>query len=70
MMQVTLRAARINAGYTQRQAAVGLGVTRDTIGNWERGRSFPDAVQIKKIEEFYGIPYDNLLFLPSNTLKA
>lgn len=69
-MKLSLKAARVNAGYNQGQAAAQIGVSRDTIRNWERGRSFPSAIQIKKIETLYGIPYDNILFLPQNTLKA
>lgn len=69
-MQITLKAARMNAFLTQREAAEKIGVTVDTVGNWERGKSFPDAMQIKRIEEVYGVHYDNLIFLPKNTLKA
>lgn len=63
-MQITLKAARMNVSLTQREAAAKIGVTVDTIGNWERAKSFPDALQIKKIEEVYGVSYDNLIFLP------
>lgn len=69
-MQITLKAARMNAFLTQKEAAEKIGVTIDTIGNWERGKSFPNALQIKRIEEVYGVHYDNLIFLPSKTLKA
>ncbi len=67
-MQITLKAARTNASLTQKEAAERIGVTVDTIGNWERGRSFPDALNIKRIEEAYSIRYDDLIFLPENTL--
>ena len=67
-MQITLKAARTNASLTQNEAAERIGVTVDTIGNWERGRSFPDALNIKRIEEAYSIRYDDLIFLPENTL--
>ena len=67
-MQITLKAARANAFLTQKDAAERIGVTVDTIGNWERGKSFPDALQIKRIEEVYGVRYDNLIFLPGRTL--
>lgn len=63
-MQITLKAARMNVSLTQREAAAKIGVTVDTIGNWERAKSFPDALQIRKIEEVYGVSYDNLIFLP------
>ena len=69
-MQITLKAARMNAFLTQREAAEKIGVTVDTVGNWERGKSFPDALQIKRIEEVYSVHYDNLIFLPKNTPKA
>lgn len=67
-MQITLKAARTNASLTQKEAAERIGVTVDTIGNWERGKSFPDALNIKRIEEVYSVRYDDLIFLPDNTL--
>lgn len=67
-MQITLRAARMNVPLTQKEAAERIGVTVDTIGNWERGKSFPDALQIKNIEGVYNVRYDNLIFLPKKTL--
>ena len=57
-------------GLTQQEAAAKIGVTVDTIGNWERAKSFPKALQIRRIEEVYGIPYNDLIFLPDKTLKA
>lgn len=67
-MKLTLKAARINCNLTQQEAADKIGVTIDTIGNWERAKSFPNALHIRRIEEVYGVPYDNLIFLPGNTL--
>lgn len=67
-MKLTLKAARINRNLTQQEAADKIGVTIDTIGNWERAKSFPNALHIRRIEEVYGVPYDNLIFLPDNTL--
>lgn len=67
-MRITLKAARTNARLTQQEAADKIGVTVDTIGNWERAKSFPNALQIRRIEEIYGVPYDGLIFSPQNTL--
>lgn len=67
-MQITLKAARINAGYTQYQAAKIMGISKESLGHWERGKTFPNALQIKIIERTYGIHYDNIIFLPNNTL--
>lgn len=65
-MKVTLKAARTNVGLTQQEAADKIGVTVDTMSNWERAKSFPNALQIRRIEEVYGVSYDNLIFLPRN----
>ncbi|WP_338078320.1 helix-turn-helix transcriptional regulator [Acetobacterium wieringae] len=63
---MTLKAARVNKSLTQLQAAEILGVTEDTVSNWERGKSYPDALMIKKIEKVYGVKYDDIIFLPKN----
>ena len=62
-MQITLKAARVNKGYTQQKAADLIGTTKDVISNWERGISFPDVRMLKKIEEVYEVSYQDLLFL-------
>lgn len=37
MAQVSLKAARITAGYTQERLAEEMGVSRQTVINWENG---------------------------------
>ena len=37
-----LRDARKNSGLTQESVAELLGVSRQTVSNWENGRSYPD----------------------------
>lgn len=63
-MAITLKAARVNKNLTQVEAAKLLGVSKDSLWNYENGRSFPDVRVVKKMEEVYGISYDNLIFLP------
>lgn len=65
-MRVNLKAARVNAGLTQVEAAKKIGVSPDVISNWERFISFPDVLQLPKIEEVYRVKYDDLIFLPDN----
>lgn len=65
-MAITLKSARVNKGLTQVKAAELIGITVDTLSNYERGRSFPDVPIIKRIEEVYGVPYNDLIFLPQN----
>ncbi len=66
-MAMTLKAARVNKGLTQKQAAALIGCAEDTLGNWERGVSFPDVPQLKRLEKVYGVPYSELIFLISNS---
>lgn len=65
MIQITLAAARVNAGYSQKEAAQKLGVSNCTLLNWEKGVSMPKANQITAICELYRVPYDMLIFLPN-----
>ncbi len=66
-MAITLKAARVNLGLSQREAAQRLGLAVDTLSNYERGKSFPDVPVIQRMESLYGVPYSDLLFLPQNT---
>lgn len=60
----TLKSAREMANLSQRKAAEKIGVSVYTLGNYEKGKSYPDVPVIRKIEQTYGIPYDRLIFLP------
>ena len=67
-MKVTLKAARINAGLTQAEAAQKLNVSKDSISNWERGKTFPDVPLLKKIESLYGVDYKDIIFCKNITV--
>ena len=59
----TLKTARERKGLKQVEAAKLIGVSVDTLGNYERGKSYPDIPILRKIESVYGVPYDRLIFL-------
>lgn len=61
--KLTLKAARVNKGYKQEEAAKLLGISVYTLINYELGRSFPDVPVIERIEKVYGIPYHLINFL-------
>lgn len=63
---ITLKAARVNLGYTQKEAGLKIGVSKDTIGSWERNLSTPNSKYIPVIERVYGVSYNDLIFLPRN----
>lgn len=51
-----LQYARQRARLLQRDAALAIGVSEDTIGHWERGRREPRARQIQSLSVAYGVP--------------
>ena len=63
-MALTIKAARINAGYTQKEASKKLGIATTTLSSYENGDTFPKEPVIKKLEELYGVTYNQLIFLP------
>lgn len=62
--KVTLKVAREIVGLKQADAAKILGISKDTLSNYERGKSYPDVPVIRKIEALYGVTYDQIIFLP------
>lgn len=64
-MVISLKAARVNANLTQKEAANRIGVAKDTIRNWERGKHYPPADKLEIMLNVYDVKYDDLIFLPS-----
>ena len=60
----TLKTAREIRKLSQEEAAKLIGISTDTLSNYERGKSYPDIPVLRKIEEVYSIPYEQLIFLP------
>lgn len=58
MPEISMKAARINAGLTQLELAKIIGVTRNTVANWETGKTEPSVVQLRKLSELSGVPLD------------
>ena len=46
---------------SQEQLAEKLGVTRQTIANWERSKTYPDIASVLKLSDLYGVSLDELL---------
>ena len=56
-----LKNARENANLTQEQVAQSIMVSRQTVSNWENGKSLPDIISIAKLSVLYKISIDELL---------
>ena len=56
-----LKDVRMQAGLTQEQVAEKIMVSRQTVSNWENGKSLPDIVSIMSLSDLYQISIDELL---------
>lgn len=65
-MKITLKAARVNAGLTQEEVAKKLKKSKNTIVNYESGKSTPDIETGKALASLYGCSVDDLIFLPND----
>lgn len=63
---ISLKAARINANMTQKEVSEKLGISVATIQNYENGKSFPDIITIRKLENLYKFPSDYIFFESNN----
>lgn len=50
-----IKEARLKAGLTQEQVANKIMVSRQTISNWENGKSLPDIVSVIGMSDLYQI---------------
>lgn len=66
-MALTLKAARVNAGLTQNEAAKLIGISKTTLCKWENFITFPTVDFLPLIEKAYSIKYDDITFLPSDS---
>lgn len=62
MIKISMAAARVNAGLTQRQLATICGVSETTVINWENGKRVPKVSMLPVLEAAYGIPIDYVRF--------
>lgn len=56
-----IKTARNEAGLSQEQAAEALGVSRQTVSNWETGKTYPDIISVIKMSDLYSVSLDRLL---------
>lgn len=56
-----IKEARLTAQLTQEQAAEALGVSRQTMSNWENNKTYPDIVSVIKMSDLYAVSLDHLL---------
>lgn len=62
LIQISLEAARVNAGLTQAQVAEHMHVDRSTVRRWEKGKKIPDINECKALSTLYKLPLDYIFF--------
>lgn len=58
MIQISLAAARVNAGFNQNEAAKKLGVTPKTLRGYEQGKVIIPSTTLRRAAKLYNIPSD------------
>jgi DNA-binding XRE family transcriptional regulator len=66
-LQITLAAARVNAGMTQDDVAKEMRVGKQTVVNWEKGKTEPSVSQGRRLSELFKMPLDRIIFLPAKS---
>ena len=69
MVQISLVAARVNAGYSIENIARKMGKSKSTIINWEKGRTSMKVDECEKLCKLYNIPREYII-LPSSLQKV
>ena len=65
-MKFTLRAIRVNNGYTLEEASEKLGISTVTLRSYEYYRTVPNINMVNKILELYKVNIDDISFVPKN----
>lgn len=56
-----IRAYRSSLGLSQEELAEAVYVTRQTVSNWETGKSYPDIQSLLRLSALYGVSLDQLI---------
>ncbi|MCI6408022.1 MAG: helix-turn-helix transcriptional regulator [Veillonella caviae] len=61
-IQISLKAARVNAELTLIEAAKIIGIGKDRLLKWEKNPALVNPIYQKKISDAYKIPIDLIFF--------
>jgi len=64
-----LKKARSATELSQEAAAEKVGVSRQTLSNWETGKSYPDIVSVIALSDAYGVSLDSLMKGDADMIK-
>lgn len=61
-MKLSLKSARINAGYSQEEAAYLLRISQATLSAWERNMWLPNILKALELADLYGVDVKDIKF--------
>ncbi|GEP71980.1 hypothetical protein FD12_GL001589 [Lentilactobacillus rapi DSM 19907 = JCM 15042] len=61
-MNNKLAELRTKKSMTQKELAKALNTNDRTLGAWERGKRTPRPAQMQKIEDYFGVPKEEIFF--------
>lgn len=67
MAKITLEAARVNAGLTQSQLAKEMGVSRQSVFDWENGKREMKTAYVYAFCQLTGFSVDDILLPKKST---
>lgn len=67
-MKITLKAARVNRGLSQTEAAKLLGYNRVTLRRWENGEIIPKWYRLYELCSLYGVDREELELDPQKNM--
>lgn len=65
-MRLTLKAARVNSGLEQKEAAEKLGISRDSLRSYEKYKKSPRIDLAVKMAQLYNCTLADIIFLQEN----
>lgn len=67
ILNLSLKAARINNNLSQKQAAKLMNINPSTLSAWENGKHYPSAIQLRQLCVIYNVSMDNISLLKKST---
>ena len=64
IMKITIEAARVNAGFTQSEAAQLAKLNKKTLSAYEQGKRLPKVDVLNTLCQIYGCTMDDIKILP------
>lgn len=68
-IKISLAAARVNAGFTQKEVAEIMHINKQTLVNWERGKIIPKQACVEMLARIYNFPVNHIL-LPLQSTES